>query len=691
MALLLLRPARPSAAGRSRRRAASARRLRDCGGDSSHTRTSPSRAVAAVSRPDPSTISGSDGSTAWASAVLGGLPVPPLPDADAARARAAAGSARARASTPSASPSQPGYSESSATSCTRPRSGQRATSARASDVLPDTAPAVDEDDRIRRGHADDRLEDVRGGERRAPRRPGRRYFLRARMTRLSARPATQTNGIATARNETMFGSNAQVVALADVGAERDGLAAAAAAAVAGLVRSAAEAGPGQGDGDDADAVDVLLLAVGAVDAEGRGLLAELECDVGHASTLPGAAVRLPRGVVGRLNPGAAAADAKAACRRRAPRRAVSRASPRRARTGRPRRRARPRRAATPRRRPTASSPASPAGRSFSARTPMSRTGRRRSTASNSSSAASPIRWPTAVGSGSVCERRDRREVGEAHLDRDRRRLPAVRAQARADPVGESAQLGAQHGGVVDVAVERLFVADALLDACGVDAARASRPRARCQMRSPIAGAERAIEHRREASRARRRRCGCRGLERLGGLRADPPQRADRTAARRNAAVSASATISSPSGLLIVEAIFATCFVAATPMLQVSPVSSRTRRRRVRAISPGTPPQPPRAAHVEERLVDRERLDERRHVVEDPHDLRGHLEVAVEVRQHDDRRRAQAQRLTDGHRRAHAEAAGLVRRARDDASGSSGAPMMIGLPRSDGSSSTSTDA
>ena len=90
--------------------------------------------------------------------------------------------------------------------------------------------------------------------------------------------------------------------------------------------------------------------------------------------------------------------------------------------------------------------------------------------------------------------------------------------------------------------------------------------------------------------------------------------------RRKASVSASATISSPSGLLIVEAILATCLVAATPMLQVSPVSSSTRRRRVRAISPGTPPEPARAAHIEERLVDRKRLDERCHVVEDAHDL-----------------------------------------------------------------------
>ena len=108
------------------------------------------------------------------------------------------------------------------------------------------------------------------------------------MTRLSARPAKKTNGIATASSDTMFGSKRRSSPRADVGAERDRPAASAAAAVAGLVGAAAEARPRQGDGDDADAVDVLLLAVGAVDAEGRGLLAELECDVGHGSTLAGA-------------------------------------------------------------------------------------------------------------------------------------------------------------------------------------------------------------------------------------------------------------------------------------------------------------------------------------------------------------------------------------------------------------------
>src|SRR5690606_34532925 len=76
-------------------------------------------------------------------------------------------------------------------------------------------------------------------------------------------------------------------------------------------------------------------------------------------------------------------------------------------------------------------------------------------------------------------------------------------------------------------------------------------------------------------------------------------------------------------------------------------------------------QAPRAAHVEEGLVDGQRLDQRRHVAEQPHHLRRHLEVAVEVGLHGDRRGAQAQRLRHRHRRAHAEPARLVRGTGDD--------------------------
>src|SRR6478735_6003591 len=58
----------------------------------------------------------------------------------------------------------------------------------------------------------------------------------------------------------------QVIALAHIGAQRNGPPATAAPAVAGLVGSATESRPGHGDGNETDAVDVLLLTVGGVDA-----------------------------------------------------------------------------------------------------------------------------------------------------------------------------------------------------------------------------------------------------------------------------------------------------------------------------------------------------------------------------------------------------------------------------------------
>jgi hypothetical protein len=64
----------------------------------------------------------------------------------------------------------------------------------------------------------------------------------------------------------------------------------------------------------------------------------------------------------------------------------------------------------------------------------------------------------------------------------------------------------------------------------------------------------------------------------------------------------------PSGFDSVEAIFATCLVAATPTLQMSPVSAYTLSQHPGDLA-GRAPEPPCAGHVEERLIDRERLDE----------------------------------------------------------------------------------
>ena len=267
---------------------------------------------------------------------------------------------------------------------------------------------------------------------------------------------------------------------------------------------------------------------------------------------------------------------------RARRRAASRASPRRGRTARSRRRARPRCAASPRRRPTAPSSPPPAARSFSARTPISRTGSGTiDRARTARSAASPIRWPTAVGSGSVCDReivvKSAKRTLIAMVDashpccaaarRPGRRAGATRSAGRPD---RRCRRGTSLRG-------RRSSRRAACRRC-----RGSTPRARCQMRSPIAAPSARSRTARGVSSTSATVWMPRASSDSAAL-GPMPHSARTERGRRNASVSASATMSRPSGLLIVEAIFATCFVAATPMLQVSPVSSSTRCRSARAI------------------------------------------------------------------------------------------------------------
>ena len=72
-----------------------------------------------------------------------------------------------------------------------------------------------------------------------------------------------------------------------------------------------------------------------------------------------------------------------------------------------------------------------------------------------------------------------------------------------------------------------------------------------------------------------------------------------------------------------------------------------------------------APHVEERLVDREPLDERRGVFEDPVDGLARLGVGRHARPDDDRIRAQNECPPDPHRRVHAACLRLVARSQDD--------------------------
>src|SRR5258705_3121541 len=72
-------------------------------------------------------------------------------------------------------------------------------------------------------------------------------------------------------------------------------------------------------------------------------------------------------------------------------------------------------------------------------------------------------------------------------------------------------------------------------------------------------------------------------------------------------------------------------------------------------------------HVEERLVQRDRLHQRRLLVKDRHDRIGRLEIAVEVAWHVDAIRTEPSRDRERHGRANAEGARLVGSRHDDPS------------------------
>ena len=175
---------------------------------------------------------------------------------------------------------------------------------------------------------------------------------------------------------------------------------------------------------------------------------------------------------------------------------------------------------------------------------------------------------------------------------------------------------------------------------------------------------------------------------LGGRRrARRPRAARPGSGWRKASSPPVGTTSRPSGLATALATLARNFVRATPTVMGRPTRSRTSRRSRTADLRGRAAEPPQAAHVEERLVDREPLDQRRRVPEHlEHRLAG-LGVGRHPGLDHDGLGAEAPRLRSAHRRAHA-----VRswprswpRARRHP------PTITGRPRRRGSSRCSTDA
>ena len=106
---------------------------------------------------------------------------------------------------------------------------------------------------------------------------------------------------------------------------------------------------------------------------------------------------------------------------------------------------------------------------------------------------------------------------------------------------------------------------------------------------------------------------------------------------------------------------------ATPTVIGKPDLRRARRAQAHGDLASACPRAARMpAHVEERLVDRQPLDERRRVLEDAEHRLARLRVRRHARRTTIASRAQAPRLPAAHRRAHAERLRLVARGEHDA-------------------------
>ena len=123
---------------------------------------------------------------------------------------------------------------------------------------------------------------------------------------------------------------------------------------------------------------------------------------------------------------------------------------------------------------------------------------------------------------------------------------------------------------------------------------------------------------------------------------------------------------SPSGFCQPEAILARNLFGATPAEAVRPVSSRMRAFNRSATVRPSGSAPGVVGDVEVGLVERERLDQRRHLAIDREDLQRHRAVFLELGPDDDQVRAQAHGMRHRHGRADAELARLVAGRRDDA-------------------------
>ena len=141
-----------------------------------------------------------------------------------------------------------------------------------------------------------------------------------------------------------------------------------------------------------------------------------------------------------------------------------------------------------------------------------------------------------------------------------------------------------------------------------------------------------------------------GVQLPRGRRPDAPQPLDRQRVQERRARSPGGHDQQPVGLGDAARHLREELRARDPDRDRQPDLARAPRARSRAaISRGVPAMSLQPAHVEERLVDRQPLDERRRVLEDLEDRLARLGVGRHPRRHDDRVRAQPPRLRAAHR------------------------------------------
>jgi hypothetical protein len=256
------------------------------------------------------------------------------------------------------------------------------------------------------------------------------------------------------------------------------------------------------------------------------------------------------------------------------------------------------------------------------------------------------------------------EVGEAQAQHHGAAEPVAAAQPAGQPVDRAGEDGVELLGRPGPAAEGLLGADRAAPPAGVHRSRVAVVGERVQV-APAGPAEQRDQQRFAQRGDLADRADPHAVQGGCGDPADPPEPLDgqrvqegQLALRRDQQQPVG--LGDPAGHLGQELGARDAHRDGQPDL-LEHVAAQRRGDVVRG--PGDPPQP---AHVEERLVDRDALDQRRRGAEDLEHRLARIRVGAHPRRHDDRLRAELARLPSAHRGAHAAGLRLVGRREDHA-------------------------